>query len=130
MSTMLFKIFLSATLCISLTAAKGQDRNTAAYYHRYYTGCWVSDSNRDVHLVTNADGSFQWVRPRASSGIPDTLKGTWRIRSVYSVPFKSTFIYFRFAKGGKERYAIGVTSRPAVIYLPDERELHKLNCDQ
>lgn len=114
-------------LCAS--AAWAQNKSSKEYYRSYYTACWQTDDTGDGYLVTWANRTFQWVRPNnTGSRAMDTLSGTWHIRSVYSIPFKDDVIVFVFSDHHRERYQIGTTSTPAVIYLRGDSRFHKVDC--
>jgi hypothetical protein len=110
--------------------AKAQDKSTSEYYHNYYTGCWKTTYPGDGYLITEADGTFQWLKPGAVTNRTDTSRGIWRIRSRYGIPFKATVLVLKCSKkAGRRAYEIDVTSRPAVIYLTNGHRFYKVNCE-
>lgn len=96
--------------------------STHEYYTDYYTGCWKARDTASGSLITRADGTFQWVR------LGEILQGSWRIASRFSIPKKVTVMVLKFSGGGKERYQVGVSSFPAVIYLSEGEEFRKVGC--
>jgi hypothetical protein len=102
--------------------ANAQDKSNHEYYMQHYTGCWKTESAEDGQLITRSDNSFLWIKG-------DTLKGTWHTRARNSIPFKTTIIVLKFKTGDKEKYEIGVISRPAAIYLPDGHTFLKTGCN-
>lgn len=131
---------LAANICVSFfysntikaqdTTVSDRERSSSKYYDHYYTGCWRTDHPGDGWLRTRADKTFQWVKPvNNGAATMDTLQGTWRIKSVYSIPFKVTVIVLKGANGRKQQYEIGVTSRPASIFVSQGHEFHKVSCE-
>lgn len=100
-----FKHIICLTLLILYThTTKAQNRNSSEYYKHYYTGCWQTDSMDDGYLITSANQTFQWIKQANKAvGNIDTLRGTWDIRSVYSIPFKGTVIRLKFLNGGRKK---------------------------
>lgn len=121
-------IFCCSLLFFCSVTAKAQNTSSRDYYIDYYTGCWQTNDKADGNLVTKSDLTFQWIKPaNNTSAVPDTLRGSWRIKSVYSIPFKTDVIVLKFSSGKKEKYEIGVSSHPAIIYLPGD-DFRKVPC--
>ncbi|WP_120516355.1 hypothetical protein [Chitinophaga barathri] len=110
------------------TTAKAQNTSNKQYYIDYYTGCWQTNNKADGNFVTKSDLTFQWIKPANNTAtVPDTLRGRWCIKSVYSIPFKTDVIVLKFSSGKKKKYQIGTSSSPAVIFLPGD-DFFKVPC--
>ncbi len=104
-----------------------QNRHSADFFQTYYTGCWKTEFEEDGHLETKRDGTFLWIKPKTRNA--DTLRGTWRIVSVYGIPFKSDAISLKFHDGRRRKYEVGVTSQSAIIYLAEHHHMRKVSCE-
>jgi len=123
-------LLCSLVLYSSITMAQhSASTSSSEYYNNYYTGCWQTKDTADGYFVTQNDHTFQWTRPANKPGAPsDTLRGSWRIKTVYSVPQKTTVMVLKFTNGQRRKYSIGVTSLPATIYLSKDAAFHKVPC--
>lgn len=119
-------VLILSSLASCSTALGQQPNSNTPNYMTCYTGCWKTIDPKDGYLITRSDGSFQMIKP---AGAKDTISGTWKIRSVYSIPFKTDVIVLR-AKGNKTRkLEIGVASLPAVIYQYQGNDFRKVPCE-
>jgi len=90
-------LLTTALLACSLTALAQQTS-----FEKTLNGCWRNSN--DPHDLFVLNSNFTCIRIKPGG---DTLHGSWEVRAVYSIPFKTDRLVMKYTPRGKDKMEIG-----------------------